>query len=336
MKLQTSTATTQTTNSIPLPLSKATEWSVDADWTATSYDAKTALTGKQHVFTITFPAKAAATDGDYVIIPDVDNALFWAISLDTTGSAEEPTGASWVSVPAANKVHVDISACTTAASVAAAVETAFDALEDVTFATDDSAANGTMTFTSATRVGLSDGAVHNEDDSGAGSIAIASSTGGVASAVDVTANTIAVPSHGMITGLKAAVTISGGGTLPAGLSATMYVIKVDAFSIKLATSYANAIAGIEADITGQGTADKTLTVTPAAIGTVTMKLQCSNDAASWYDISGATQSLASSGSKIWDSSMTSSMPKGVAYIRAVCTMTSGEGSFDINIRGVEK
>lgn len=107
----------------------------------------------------------------------------------------------------------------------------------------------------------------------------------VAADVSVADNTITLTGHLFLTGLKVALT---GTNLPTGLSATdYYVIKVDANTIKLATSSANAIAGTAVDITAQGTtADAALT--PAAIGGASVKLQASNDGTTYADVGSAT------------------------------------------------
>lgn len=67
--------------------------------------------------------------------------------------------------------------------------------------------------------------------------------------VDTAADTITETAHGYVTGVR--VTLSTTGTLPTGLSptTTYYTIRVDADTLKLATSYANAVAGTAADIT---------------------------------------------------------------------------------------
>lgn len=154
--------------------------SYDGGTTWANVKSATAVTTVAKVDTLTFPAKAGATDGDFVVIYDSGNVA-WGISLDTTGSAAEPTAALWTGIAAGRKTHVDISGDTTAAQVAASVEAAFDALTDVTdeFTTDDTAADGTMTFTWV-RKGNDSTATDpaNEDNSGAGSITVANTTAG--------------------------------------------------------------------------------------------------------------------------------------------------------------
>ena len=154
--------------------------SYDGGTTWENVKSAVAITTVAKVDTVTFPTKAGATDGDYMSIYD-SGGVAWAISLDTSGSSAEPTGALWVATAAARRTHVDISADTTAAQVAARVETAFDALTAVgaEWATDDTAADGTMTFTWVPKGNDSTASTdQDEDDSGDGSIAIANTTAG--------------------------------------------------------------------------------------------------------------------------------------------------------------
>jgi hypothetical protein len=107
-------------------------------------------------------------------------------------------------------------------------------------------------------------------------------------AVNVTANTITISAHGYYTGLK--VVASTTGTLPGGLSATdYYVIRVDADTIKLATSAAFALAGSAVDITSAA-GGGTHTLTPAAISGASYKLQYSMDNVIWID-AGVTNNV---------------------------------------------
>ncbi len=112
--------------------------------------------------------------------------------------------------------------------------------------------------------------------------------GGVNSEVDVTANTLAIPSHGFSTGLKVRLTTTG--TLPAGLATgtDYFVIVVDDNTIKLASSLSNAEAGTPVDITGQGSSGAVNTVTATALAGASVKFQKSNDRSNWIDIQAAT------------------------------------------------
>jgi len=87
-----------------------------------------------------------------------------------------------------------------------------------------------------------------------------------ATAVDPTTDQITLTAHPYVTG-EAIVYSNGGGTTIVGLTngATYYIIKVDANTVKLATSKANAIAGTAVDITADGVgAAHTLTVQSSA------------------------------------------------------------------------
>ncbi len=110
--------------------------------------------------------------------------------------------------------------------------------------------------------------------------------------VGVTANTVTIAAHGFITGLKVVTTTSG--TAPGGLSAgTYYIIKVDASTIKFASSAVNAMAGSPIDITTVGGVGDTQTITPAALGTCTFRIYGSNDGTNYVDTGLATGNLTS-------------------------------------------
>ena len=100
--------------------------------------------------------------------------------------------------------------------------------------------------------------------------------GGTASEVDVAADTITIPSHGLPSGLVGRLTTTG--TLPAGLAlaTNYYVIVVDANTIKLANSLANAQAGIAVNITDEGSSGAVNTFTPTAISSCNVRFQGSN------------------------------------------------------------
>jgi hypothetical protein len=368
------------------------------------------------VQTVTFPAVAASTGGDYFVVEDTTGTK-WAAALNKSGADPEPTGAIWTAIAAGNKVNVDISGGTDAASVAALVETAMDALTGFTavITTDDTAADGTMLFTNVVKAPVTNPVVKNADDSGAGSITGVQTTGGVASTapsgalwtavnasrkgladisgdttaaqvaaraetalnaltgftaaittddtaadgtmtltqtafgpvtnpvpknaaesaagsiagvqttggltteINLTANTMSIPAHGLVTGTKVAATTAI--TLPTGLSATNYwVIKVDADTIKLASSLANAEAGTAVDLTGEGSGQHTLT--PATASTNVFKLQKSNDGTNWVDISSMTVTNATSTVSTF---MEVSNPT-YRYLKALYTPTAGQAT----------
>lgn len=128
---------------------ETTHWTHDAAENITvTYEAGNApIAAQKELRTVTFPALLSAVAGDFFYMDDAAG-LRWGVSLDVAGTDPAPTSAIWTAIPAGRKVHVDISGTSTAATVAAAVEAAFDALTGVTtkIVTDDAAANGTMTF----------------------------------------------------------------------------------------------------------------------------------------------------------------------------------------------
>lgn len=225
---------------------------------------KTFDNGTSEVVTLTFPAVAASTGGDYFVVYDTAG-LGWAAALNKSGSDPAPTGAVWAAIAAGRKVNVDISGGTDAASVAALVETAFDALVGNPFVTDDSAANGTMLVTCTLHGNTTAPERHNANDSGNGSMGVATTTPGTASEVDVTDNEVTIPSHGFATGLACTLTTTG--TLPAGLATatTYYLIVVDANTVKFASSLANALAGTAINITDEGSSAGVNTVAVTAL-----------------------------------------------------------------------
>lgn len=140
--------------------------------------------------------------------------------------------------------------------------------------------------------------------------------------VNTTTNAITIPSHGLTTGMLGRLTTTG--TLPAGLSlATDYfVIVVDANTIKLATTLANAQAGTAVDITDQGSngAVNTLTFTTMS-GTVVM--QKSNDNVNWLSI-GSAESFTADEVDIFEDE-----PPSCLFYRLLFTMTAGRFDADV-------
>lgn len=253
--------------------------------------AKTFDSGKSQIAQLTFAAKAGTTAGDYVVMYD-SAGLGWAVYADTTGSTPAPSGAIYAAIPSGRKTKADISGATTAASVAAIFETSFNSLTSFPFTTDDSAADGTMLVTTVIRGPCTTPVVKNANDSGAGSIQESVSVAGVVSEVDISANSLSIPSHGLSTGLKGQLTSTG--TLPTGYSTSTdyFVIVVDANTIKLASSLALAQAGTAVDISSQGTDGAVNTFTPTALAGGSIKLQGANfyNGAStvWIDIGSAS------------------------------------------------
>jgi hypothetical protein len=187
------------------------------------------------VQTITFPSKAGATSGDYVVINDTTGAK-WAAALDKTGSAPEPTGAIWASIPADHKVKVAITAATDAASVATLVNAALNALAGFTSVITLSAPTlGAVTATQSVFGAVATDAPHNLGDTGAGSItcAVTLAGAGIAGPTGEIWATIP-PAHRAVSNITGATTAANVATVArgvlAGLTGIGAVITVGAAS----------------------------------------------------------------------------------------------------------
>ena len=182
---------------------------------------------------------------------------------------------------------------------------------------NSSAVTDTITVTCTTKGNTT---VVNANDSG---FAVATGTPGIddAFANGFVTNEIVIASHGYVTGLKAALTTSAADA-PDGTSATDYwIIKVDANTIKLATSAANAALGTAVDIIDAGSGIHTLT--PAAISGGVLKLQESIDGSNWFDIASATDTITATA--VGDIQTVSKM----SLIRPYLTLTTGQISLEI-------
>ncbi len=117
--------------------------------------------------------------------------------------------------------------------------------------------------------------------------------------VTVIGDIIAKTAHGFPNGLKVAAT-NAGGALPAGLSTTnYYVYRIDADSFKLCSSLANVLTTTAVDITAAA-GGGTHTLTPAALGGIVVKLQCSNDGTNFDDHASYTVTISAAGTKMWN------------------------------------
>lgn len=142
---------------------------------------------------------------------------------------------------------------------------------------------------------------------------------------DAGTDNITITAHGYVTGLKGQA--SSTTTLPAGLSGSTdyYVIVVDANTIQLATSLANAQAGTQIDVTDAGTGTHTFTAT-ALSGSV--KLQSSNDNSNWVDVANTSTNYTASGSIMFDVA-----DPGYKYVRPSFTHTAGQADIETIITG---
>ena len=117
--------------------------------------------------------------------------------------------------------------------------------------------------------------------------------------VSVADNNVTIAAHGYTTGLKVSIAIAGGGTLPAGLTATNYwIIRVSATKIQFAANLADALAGTAVVMTDVGSHHVT-TITVAALATCVAKLQATNDGVNFFDLSGLTKTITAAGNEIF-------------------------------------
>ena len=294
--------------------------------TGLTYDLTDQLDG-----TVEFLSKTVGTVAECTPL-DADGTGVGSIaSVETTAGVASDTAPTlspkWTAIPSAKKATVDLSATNTAAEVAAAYEVAFDALVGFTakVVTDDGAGDGSMLFQHQVLGPVDapvayDGTV-NDDVAAGFTITDPATTPYVATTVDITANTITMTAHGLETG--AIVKVSSDGTQPAPLELTptvYYVIKVDANTIKLATSAANALAGTAVDITSIGADGNTHTLTAEALAGCSVKLQEVNDLTdTWHDIANTSNNITAAGKVVETLSNFESR-----FLRAVFTITTGQ------------
>ncbi len=121
-------------------------------------------------------------------------------------------------------------------------------------------------------------------------------TGGTASAISLSADTISSTGNGFTLALPVLYTKSAG-TSPSPLAAgtTYYPIRVDGNTFKLALTSTGAVAGLAIDITTMTQAGGgSFALTPLGItGTAGFKYQVSNDNSNWFDISTTSVTFAS-------------------------------------------
>ena len=229
----------------------------------------------------------------------------------------EPTSPLWTSIAAGKKVHVDISAASTADQVCTAVNTAFGALSGLsTLTTVGSPSTDHFSITHIYRKPVAVPAGYIA--AGAGtytSFVISQTTLGVQTAIDPTNTTgelleIGV-AHGWETGRLVALSINSG-ALPTGWSAAnYYVIAASSTQVAFASSLANAEAGTKITISDYGDPGKTISVTPVApfgsgiarseFTSTTLKLDGQSKAKLYftaYDYTGA-QATPAKGSKLY-------------------------------------
>lgn len=111
-------------------------------------------------------------------------------------------------------------------------------------------------------------------------------------------------------------------TLPGGLSTSTdyFLIPVSGATCKIATSYANAVAGTAVNITDTGTG--THTFTPTAIAGGTISLQGSVDGTTFADITSSSSNVTATAKFYWNISDTFYPIVRVKYVNTAGVFTS--------------
>ncbi len=144
--------------------------------------------------------------------------------------------------------------------------------------------------------------------------------GGRESELDLTLDTMSIPTHGFTTGLR--VQASTTGTLPTGIttSTDYWVIRNGADSIKLASSLANADAGTQINLTAEGSGVHTLTATAGSLAH-SLQLQKSCDGTNWQSEGSAT-AISAAGNTMYEGAS-----KGYRFLRVTNTVTTGQAVY---------
>lgn len=110
--------------------------------------------------------------------------------------------------------------------------------------------------------------------------------------VNTSTDRITITGHGLVTGLKVTLTVTG--TLPSPLAVltNYYVIAVDSNTISLATSLANALAGTAINLTTAGSSGVAVVVVPASLDCF-VSVNKSNDGLNWLPAFFGLQIVAS-------------------------------------------
>ena len=307
--------------------------SLQVNYANATTSAKTFTSGIQEVDRITFASKASTTNGDYFVINDYLGGS-WAVGLDTLGTgAATPTGAAWVAVPAANKVYTDISSATSGTDVELLVATAINALTGFTAVITTANSTTHLDCTNVFAGVVVTPAVYSRAGaSGTGSVTFGITTTGTVSKINPATNAITITAHGQVLGSKIRMTTSS--SLPGGITNNVtdyFVIVVDANTIKLASSLANAVAGTVNAFTSSGVG--TQTITPTASTSNVIKAQFSNDNVYFTDITttnfpacpSATVTVSTTaGGVVWDLQRPASR-----YVNILFTPSAGQITFSV-------
>ena len=198
------------------------------------------------VETVTFETLTNSDDGDFIVVTSQLDGLEYAVALDKTGTSAEPTATEWLAVDSARRVQCDVSGETTAANVAAAVEVSFATLS-ANITTNDTADDGSMSFTQDVAGPCAD-AVSYKEDGESSDITWSTGTNGAGSAYPT--STV----YTSIVDAKKAMCDISGATDAASVAAAAEVIW-------------DGLTGFTAKcVTSDATADGTMTFTMQTVG----------------------------------------------------------------------
>lgn len=260
----------------------------------------TGLSATASSLVVTLTATTAGAAGNnFTITSSTPTAM-------TAGSANFTTGRSSASVTINGTTLMSGTDWTTGASTGAtaqAISNAIVASAALSGVVTSTWTNNVVTVTSALTGLTKNFAI----SSNVGGIAASGAlmTGGTDSAYFLNGTNIVLPNNGFTTGTS--VRYSTGVVAITGLTnqSTYYVISVDANNIKLASTYANSLAGTAITLGSASlTGPHTFTLTPPTLtGTASFKWQESNDNTNWVDMNVSSVTFSSpytSTTTFWD------------------------------------
>ncbi|MCX5794968.1 MAG: hypothetical protein NTY77_05700 [Elusimicrobia bacterium] len=190
------------------------------------------------------------------------------------------------------RANKDWSPAGNATAVGAAIAAAIAANSSLNALVTASADSGAITLT-ARAAGTGGNYSLVTTTAAALSVSGAAMTGGTTPPFVIGGSAIAIPAHGFTLSLPLLYTQAAGKPI-GGLTdqTTYYAAPVNAGSVKLASSKANAVAGTYIVFTASSAPTNTYTLTPLAIsGTPSFKWQVADSTNSWSDVSGTAVTI---------------------------------------------
>lgn len=258
-------------------------YSVQAVYDVQAPSAKTFDSGKQAVLVnqgVTYTANDRGTAGNSITITLVDPGVDGALAIDVTDTDIVVTLA-----------YAAAAITTTATQLVAALNLDVDVAALLV-----ASGAGASPLTALTETPLATGA--NPE-------------------VDVADSEFTIPSHGFTTGLKVQGTTTGTLPDPLQLATDYFVIVIDANTIQLAASLADALAGTPIELVDQGSNGAVNTLTAVALAGATFLVQKSNNQVDWIDVAAATSVTVDGTVMVSDTAI------GYRYIKVIKTLTAG-------------